>query len=194
MPAALRNGQVPPGGFVYTDADGVKHEDQTLDGLASRITGYRRANQFPVGDPLAEVTGFFCTRWPGLCTRNSAPAPRTTPTFTARVQTWIANRYARVDRQGLPKVGSREANLRANICAGCALNSPWNDPCKPCEADYRRRAFIIRAGETVSKEERLGACALIGQCNKTAVWLEEPIAKGPLPPHCWRALGEDRHD
>lgn len=146
---------------------------------------------FPAGNPHQELIDHYCGQYPQICQKARVPTVMAGTHLASRVQNWIANRYAR----DVVRTDERTAEKRAAICAQCPHNVAWSNPCKPCEADYRRRAYIVRAGETVSNELDLDACNLLGQCNKTAVWLEEARFTGSetLPPHCWRTLEGAKH-
>ena len=57
----------PPDGWVYTDAQGVKHKGTSFATLVGKVVNYRVLNKFAVGDPAREVHEQLCKNFPGYC-------------------------------------------------------------------------------------------------------------------------------
>ena len=73
MAAKFNSALYPPDGYVFTDAQGVKHKATSLAGLVARVVNYRVLNRFPIGDPANEVNTQLCKNFPGYCRSRSDP-------------------------------------------------------------------------------------------------------------------------
>jgi hypothetical protein len=115
-----------------------------------------------------------------------------------RVTHWKMNRY----NQRLSFVDQDEAERRAAICADCPYNKvDYADSCAECHAGVERDLYAMRQGR--STEYRLGACAITGQPNHTAVHLTEAGLKHRIRytealrerhPSCWLLTLDEQAD
>ncbi len=175
----------PPDGYVFTEPDGTKHRGDSWRSLKEKIVRYRAANNFPPGDPEAEITTQLCSRVPSFC-RNSSPQPaRIGPTFNQIVIGWLT-RLLSVRRAGqLPRVQDAEAVRRATICSRCPAQRSLNMTCGSCMTDINKlRRAVLDGAESLHKN--LQPCAILGEDCSTSVHVEQPPVEGQLPSHCWR--------
>jgi hypothetical protein len=184
---------VPPGGFHYEEP-GLRIDGPSYQAVAEELLKWRLKSALPVGDPLADVMNYVCSRHPHFCTEPDIPQaiamPRR-PALLARVTQWMASLWRSATRSDKRFVTSSKAEERAQLCAKCPHNVEWKSGCSSCVETTTRLGYTFRAGRQVSLEKSLHACDLLGQENSTAVWLEGPAPADPdthksLPSFCWR--------
>jgi hypothetical protein len=150
----------------------------TLDIVIQKVTDYRVANSLPIGDPSREIQDFNAAK-----TRKIVPT-KISVTLRERVVKWIESQL-RIK----PKyVDEAEADRRAAICAQCPHNlAKWTEgeKCKRCVENANRGTAIILMGR--KQHPPIGACDILEQHNRAAVWLDQPKADNPdLPDFCWK--------
>lgn len=186
---------IPPGGFHFMEGD-VRIDGHSYPSVAENLLRYRIENKLPLGSPLEEVHRYVCSRWPHFCHQNSSPNPghpNALPSLTSRVANWLAQLYRDARYIDISKnfVSPGLAEARAAICRSCPRNAEWKSGCGSCGAATIRVGFTYRAGRDVPGAEALLACDVLGQDNRTAVWLAQlPMMTAEqqhaLPAQCWR--------
>jgi hypothetical protein len=79
MSAKFNPGLHPPGGWVFVDAQEVKHRGASKAQLIARVVNYRVINRLAVGDPAEEVNAQLCKNFPGYCRTQAARPKRVIP-------------------------------------------------------------------------------------------------------------------
>ena len=187
-----KEGIIPPGGFVF-DENGTRIEGHSYQSLAENLLRYRIDNRLPVGDPLKEIVERVCAQHPHFCSAHTPPLQGALPSLAGHVAGWMSRLYASLRASNIEHafVGQEEAQRRAEICAGCPNNVNWKTGCGSCASATENEGFTFRAGRRTVGEERLQGCHIVGQENRTAVWLKSPPPVTPaereaFPTHCWR--------
>ncbi len=173
---------VPGGGgwrFPQQWAGGVRLlTAQTKSSLIKLISEFRVENDIPFGDPEKELDDY-------LVNLQVTQAPRER-TMRERVTSWKTNRQFASHEL----VSDDVAKERATICAGCPYNQiNWADGCSACFQKTQRDLIALRQNRTMGLQ--LGACAIAGHDNATAVFLSEASLKHrnqvmhKLPDFCW---------
>lgn len=186
---------IPPGGFHFMEGD-VRIDGSSYPSVAENLLRYRIENKRPLGSPLEEVHNYVCSRWPQFCRQSVPPnqgQQNVSPSLTSRVANWLAQLYRDARYIDISKnfVAPEVAENRADICRKCPRNTEWKGGCGSCGAATIRVGFTYRAGRDVSGAETLLGCDVLGQDNRTAVWLKQlPLMEAEqqhaLPAHCWR--------
>ncbi len=174
----------PKGGYYYKESDGTKIVGQTWSGVVSRVANYRKRAGLPIGNPEQDVVNQACSRNPEICRNDNGVRVEQTKraSLKSRVLSWLA--LAKAHNES-PSVPEEVARARANVCAGCPLNTEVGSGCSSCKQALgeARREILGRTRQ----DSRLHGCAETGEDNVVAVWLERPTIDNPvLPPHCWR--------
>lgn len=165
-------------------------EGSDYNGLITKVTKFRIANNISLGNPENDIDAYYCNRWPNYCapTAGRLPPPRTQPrTFRERVTSWAANRYEHAGAIAL--VNQETADSRAAICAECPYNKTWREGCPPCIEQTDRTLVLIRQAKTTNPS--IMGCIVSGQDNTTAAFLPEKFLRHrnkfekELWPKCW---------
>jgi hypothetical protein len=76
MSVKFNPGLHPPGGWVFVDAQEVKHRGASKAQLIARVINYRVINHLAVGDPAEEVNAQLCRNFPGYCRSTQTSRPK----------------------------------------------------------------------------------------------------------------------
>lgn len=57
----------PPGGFKFTDKDGLSHFSATFNGLVLTLANYRKRIGEPIGNPHEEIMAYYVRKFPRMC-------------------------------------------------------------------------------------------------------------------------------
>lgn len=174
----------PKGGYYYLESDGARIVGQTWSGVVSRVANYRRRAGIPLGNPEQDVVNQACARNPEICRQDNGARIEQTKraSLKTRVLQWL---QLAKDHHESPSVPVETAQARANVCAGCSLNTEVGGGCSSCKQALgeARKEILGR----VHQDSRLHGCSETGEDNRVAVWLERPTIDNPsLPAHCWR--------
>lgn len=178
----------PPDGYVFEDADGVKHIGEGWKDLFQKIRDYRARNGKAEGDVEAEVNTQHCAKYPGLC--KAPPGLPPAPAYVMinpRVSNWLSWILTNRRQQGKPvHVPAAEAARRAKICAVCPRQQALSSACSSCLGTLRDARKVVLAGQTPANRS-LHPCSVLGEDTYIAVHLDlPPVADPKLPAHCWR--------
>lgn len=178
----------PPDGYVFTDADGVKHRGDSWKDLFRLIREYRARNGKPKGDVEAEVNTWHCARTPGLC--HAPPGPPPAPLAAGinhRVLNWLSHVLTNRRQNGTPAhVAPEEAARRAAICAVCPRQQALSSACEACLHSVRDARKVILAEQTPANRG-LSPCSALGEDTFVSVHLNlKPENDPSLPTNCWR--------
>jgi hypothetical protein len=194
-------GRTPPRGYHYpvSETPRVVLEAITQEHLEKAICEWRMRNGKPPGDPRREYNDYVCSRWPTYCIPevgdqvhsavSGNPTPQAQDELANRVPMWAAGMTRRIPQS---LVNQREADRRAEICAGCPRNRPWKGRCTGCQQTTESILIAVRRLSRTPLDQRLFGCEVAGFDCKTAVWLKEDLVKlsederGKTPPGCWR--------
>lgn len=182
-----------PEGWHYVQP--MEGKDETIrgssyDDLQNKVLEFRIANSMPIGDIKQDVDEYICTKYPAQCSRraqNYVYKPKESRAITplmARIREWIND----LKKAPVTLVSKMEAQRRASKCIGCPQNIRWEDSCAPCVGDINKQTHLIRQAKTVSRENELRGCRILGHHNKTAIWMPKDRLRNAenLPSHCWR--------
>lgn len=179
----------PNDGYWFQDADGTKFKAASWARVTKKVVEYRRLNNRPVGNVLAEVMAQACSRNPALCHETQPLPPRQGPALKTRVLQWLAA-FERVAKAGrLDYVGKAVRDSRVNGCLGCPFHKRLPTSCAACQATIgaHSAAILTRAH---APDRRVSACEALGIYIPVASWLDEPtLVNASLPAHCWRRRG-----
>lgn len=176
VPPASRKSGLPDNWDFWQD--GVWFSAPEKSDLIKKVRDYRITNSLPLGDPAQEVTDFNAAK------TRTVYSKKIPVNMRERVVKWL-EAHLRVK----PKfVDEETADRRAAICATCPRNTMgWKEAtgCKSCIQNANRAGAIILMGR---KQHRpLGACEILNQDNRVAVWLDEPqVPLDSLPDFCWK--------
>lgn len=181
---ATLNGNVyPKSGYVFVDADKVRHVADSWPGVIARVRAYRKRRGQSEGDAAAEVVAQACAREPVLCQQDAshAQAIRKT-TLKTRIIQWLTAVRGNQEKRF---VDESLARTRANICATCPKNVPLPGGCASC----RNTVEALRK-EIIGKrfiDGRLNECDVLSEDIPVTVHIDMiALDHGELPPHCWR--------
>lgn len=184
---SLNGNLYPRDGYFFIDSDGARISGDTWAGVVRRVEGYRRRQGRPVGDVNAEVTAQACQRNPVICTEDSAAYQHELrkSSLKSRVLGWFSAFIAHMQQHPPTFSSETDARNRANVCAGCPLNTALPDGCSSCKAALNEmRKSVIGAR---FQDQRIHACNGTSEDLNTAVWIEQDrVENGALPGHCWR--------
>lgn len=178
----------PDGGYIFTDADGVKHRGDSWKDLFRLIREYRARNGKPDGNVEAEVNTQHCAKTPGLC--HAPPGPPPAPLAAGinhRVLNWLSHILTNRRQNGTPAhVSPAEAARRASICAVCPRQQALSSACEACLHSIRDARKVILAEQTPANHG-LSPCSALGEDCFVSVHLKLKPEKDPaLPANCWR--------
>lgn len=186
---AINSNLYPKGGYVFTDANGIKHAGDSWPGVIAKVRRYRERAGQPVGDVAGEVIAQACTQNPGLC-RSEDPnyaIMLNKATLKTRVLKWLST--LRDLRQTQPPVfvSGEERTARANVCATCPANNPLPSGCSSCLKALTELRKSVIGGRFI--DGRLNGCGILGEDLPASVHLEQTrVSNSDLPPQCWRKI------
>lgn len=181
----LNNNIFPKSGFVFIDADKVRHVADSWPGVIKRVQAYRKRLGVPVGDVGAEVVAQACAREPVLCQRGGEQHVRAVKraSLKSRIISWLNAVRANQDKSF---VDDALAKQRAGVCAKCPKNVPLPGGCATCTnlLNELRRA-ILGPGRFI--DGRLNECEVMAEDIPVTVHVDMTTVDNPeLPGHCWR--------
>jgi len=177
----------PHDGRFFIDSDGARISGDTWAGVIRRVEGYRRRQGRPVGDVAAEVTAQACQRNPVICTEDNAAYKQELrkSSLKSRVLAWFSAFIHQVQSSPPTFSSENDARNRANVCAGCPLNTALPDGCSSCKAALNEMRKSVIGGRF--QDQRIHACNALSEDLNTVVWIEQTTVENPaLPGHCWR--------
>jgi hypothetical protein len=191
---------VPPGGFHWIERHGgaeIRITGDSVQSVAANLEKYRLTNGIPLGNPVAEIANFICSQWPHFCNSNSSSlneGQRLGPaaTLATRVAQWVT----RLFNMGANNfVKDKEAQRRAEICAGCEMNADFRaGGCGSCVQGTDRLAFTWLTRRELSDSKlwhSLKGCRATGAHLQASVFADKQPDPSPeealqLSPQCWR--------
>jgi hypothetical protein len=139
----------------------------------------------------ADLKDYLCSHFKQNCAdANSGPQTRTGIGLTNYVtpinkaSDWLA----RIAQGPLEHIDPALAAQRAQICAMCPHNVPWQTTgCTSCNDNVLTRTQIAKGSLATPYDRRLLVCRLFGHHNEVAVWLKDTHSESQqqLPPVCW---------
>lgn len=197
----ISRGKVPPNGWHFEVAQGVRLEAINEELLIKQIFEYRLRNNIPIGDIERDIDNYYCTRWPESCHKEASDwAPETHAAVTIaesllnRVSRWASYLAYRQPKGGYTLVSAAEAQVRGSFCVGCPKNQAWRVGCRGCSNSTAILLTQMRKLQASKYHGDLSGCTCLGWDNQTAVWLPVdamPISdqqKSELPERCWRKV------
>jgi len=174
-------------GWTYVDeSTGTKlHGGNRLD-LIQRVRAWRELNQFPVGDPEADVDAYICRFNAKICggrTARPAVASEKRAQVADRVRSWLGRLVA---TRSFVRVSPAEAVQRAAVCRSCPFNVEYSSGCGSCNAAALKVRGALLKGAPEGSIANLAGCHRYGWDNAVAV----QMSHGPdstAPEGCWRA-------
>jgi len=197
----ISRGKMPPGGWHFMVAAGVRLEAINEEELTKRIFEYRLRHHIEIGDIERDLDTYYCGQWPEACHKEAKDwdvdfqgpnvSNHATPLLN-RVTMWAAGLLHILPRGGFELGSKEEAARRGLACAGCPKNQSWRVGCRGCSNSTATVLTQLRQLRTSQQEGNLHGCEVGGWDNQTAVWL--PVAQMPitpeqraaLPDRCWR--------
>jgi len=177
----------PKDGYWFKNTDGARIIAATWGGVMARLAIYRKRAGQPAGDPEREVMEQACQRNPSFCTTDDGTAGRQlkAASLKGRLLAWLNGIISRRTITPLEFVSQTDAANRANVCAGCPMNTALAEGCSSCKAALRELRKNVIGGRII--DSRINGCVVTGEDLPTTVWLNEPtIENAELPAHCWR--------
>lgn len=195
----VSRGRIPPGGWHFEVAPGVKLEAIDEETLVKRIFEYRLRNGIPIGDIERDIDNYYCSNWPDACHKEphdwnpeiSAPSVSVEPLLN-RVSRWASLLAHGQPKGGYALVSAAEAQARGKICVGCSHNQHWRVGCRGCSNSTAILLGQMRKLQSSQHHGDLSGCTQCGWDNATAVWLPTDALQIPdttkanLPERCWR--------
>lgn len=191
-------GKIPPNGWHFEVAPGVKLEAINEEELIKQIFEYRLRNNMPAGDIERDIDNYYCSRWPQACHKEPsdwAPGTESAPPaepLLNRVARWVATLLHHQPKGGYPLISADEANKRSLICVGCPKNQPWRVGCTGCSSSTATLLAQMRKLQAVKNQGNLMGCGVCGWDNSTAAWMPKETLmltsdqEAALPDRCWR--------
>lgn len=179
----------PPGGFVYTDSDGLVHSGNNVEDLARRITDYRARRGLPIGNPAAEVTEQLCRNFPSRCLKGEPPSEKTLKQSRANavstsVGVWLRETWANLSRRLIKWVPEETVKERVKICLACPQHDRIAGSCASCQESQNAVSFQLRAGrDRVSGV--LNTCTHFKTDARVDVLIDQPTITN-APEGCWK--------
>lgn len=194
----IGRGKVPPNGWHFEVAPGIRLEAINEEELTKQIFEYRLRNNLPVGDIERDINDYYCRRWPQACHKEpkdwdeSLKSASSGEPLLNRVTRWAAFQVHQQPKGGYALVSVEEASRRAQICAGCPKNRAWRVGCIGCSSSTTAVLAQLRKLQTVKQQGNLMACDVAGWDNGTAAWMptsalgltESQLQS--LPERCWK--------
>lgn len=166
------NLRYPPGGFKYTDPDGILFTGSSVANLVGKVAEYREANHFPAGDPFAEVNEQLCNRFPAMAVEADRPADG--QKLVEQVVRHLRHLSTKLQlKREIRLVSPELASRRAEVCFSCPHNVDWKSLCRPCQ--LASTGLIAAAvGKRKPAEQLAGRCCTVeGFDLSAAVWLHD---------------------
>lgn len=192
----VNTGKIPPGGWHFEVAPGLKITGETYEKLLDRVFEYRIRGGRPIGNIRDEVDKYYCSRWPEACVREPSDygfsSVRNLDPMSTRVSRHATMLAQKQNSGGFDLVNQDVAERRASVCADCPMNVVWKTGCSSCSSALSRLLISLRRLRNTQKDSKLMACKVCGHDNQTEVHLPEDIVKASdeelkeLPENCWK--------
>jgi hypothetical protein len=180
----LNNNIFPKTGFLFKDADGVKHVADSWTGVVARVKAYRKRRGVAEGNVEAEVVAQACAREPIICQQSGeahALAVKKT-TLKSRIISWLTAVRTNTDKRTVEESLARQ---RADICARCPKQEHLPGGCASCTNAVMALRKEILGNRFI--DGRLHECSVLGEDNPVTVHIDMIAVDNPeLPGHCWR--------
>lgn len=102
-----------------------------------------------------------------------------------RIKAWLISKQ----EKKVPKLTDNfTAMQRAEVCATCPQNIPWETSCGECNSDVRFRGNIVRQNTQFALDKKLRACRKANLYLQAAVMLDQdelPKKQDDYPSNCW---------
>jgi hypothetical protein len=196
MSSRVKESVIPPGGWHFLqarkDSEPLRIEADSLLQLKEAVIRYRLQLSIDVGDVDREVEDYICGLTPSQCYRigvNPEPPKGNKPGFIPLIQRIMAWREQVNLKQNRFYTNPPEAQRRAQICISCPHNVHWHTSCQPCNSDADTKLFLLRGGRQTGFDGDLHGCRVVGQCNRSAVWMDNSTLikdnADQTPERCW---------
>lgn len=152
----------------------------TREKLIEKITSFRAANGYELGDVALEVD-----RW--MAAKTGKPVQVVEAPLKEQAKTWLASTANKIAKSQIDFVTNEQAENRASICRLCPKNQEVPTGCLGCEANQDRLIAILTHGRKQFKDLR--TCGHFKFDNRLAVHLQteglvsDPSPNPPAP--CW---------
>jgi hypothetical protein len=180
---------VPPGGYVFRDAEGVSHQGQSWPHLVRVVAQHRAMRKLAPGDPAKEITEVVCSAHPELC--HAGPGvigEGDKDAYHSRVASWLAKMVGLFRAGRLRYCDAAAARERAEVCRGCRYQDGYQKGCVTCQQSNQAVQDQLLRGRPDAGRGLLG-CAVLSEDTAVSVHLDEPrLNKAELPAHCWRKV------
>lgn len=139
----------------------------------------------------ADLKKYICAHYKQNCA-DAASAP------VARVGIGVTNYVTPINKASdwlgriatmpLEHVDAALAAQRAQTCATCPMNVPWQTGCTSCNDNVQVRTQMAKGSLATPYDRRLFVCRLFGHHNEVAVWLKDTRSESrQTPPSiCWK--------
>jgi hypothetical protein len=195
----LREGHVPPGGWHFVVADGVKLTGINKESLTKQIFEFRLRNNIPMGDIEREIDAYYCRQWPSACWKEPHEQSHKAPAAVVhkepmlnRVSRWASTVLRKMPPGGAVLANPTDAHSRAKICANCPKNVPWWGGCAGCSKSTTTVLAQIKRMSRTPLDSQLHGCSVAGWENQSAIWFGPEYLeitaeqRNSLAPNCWR--------
>lgn len=188
----ITTGVVPRGGWHYKQ-DGL---DETIDSdspenLCKRVLQHRVNRGIPVGNVEEDISNYIKSVSPhnDRFRRQAAFVPevsriRPIQPLIERIKEWLVSKQGKIAKL----TDEFERQRRAEICAQCPQNIPWQSSCGECNSDTIYRGNLVRQKTEAPLDKKLRACRVNNLYLQTAVALEKeelPLKNPESPSQCW---------
>jgi hypothetical protein len=194
---------VPPGGFHYpqllSSGQTVKVTGFSFEQLLSNMLEFRTRHLDLCGGAAKarieavriDLKNYLCSHFPQNCSDSrSAPVARIGIPVTNYVSpiNKASDWLARIAQQPLEHVDAALAAQRAQICASCLQNVPWQTGCTSCNDNVQVRTQLAKGSLATPYDRNLMVCRIFGHHNQVAVWLKNSHSESSQqpPPACWK--------
>lgn len=183
MKLKLKESLFPPGGFKYTDPDGVVLSAPDLPKLVKVVDSYRVLRGQPPADSEQLILKQLCTRTPSLCLSNG-------PTFDGKtLALYVVHDIHQGARNSKLVTQSPEnAASRLATCADCPNNVNWVKSCATCQKSVATLIPALVHPRPLLPASVNQACLVARDSLALAIYRTNPTALPTAPDGCWRKL------
>jgi hypothetical protein len=179
----------PRSGYVFIDADGIRHEARGLESLISKLAEYRIRREMPIGDPIAEVHAYLCALYPRSCQRadtvpESVLAQTRMNAISSDVGVWLRETWRKAVAREIVWVPDKGVKARVETCTACPYHEKATGACSACQESLNVVSFQLRAGRD-RLSHKLFTCSRYRRDARVDVLLEQP-SDPAAPPNCWK--------
>lgn len=179
----------PPGGYEFVDADSIRHVGTSLRDLISKLAAYRTRRGIAPGNPVAEVHGQLCSRFPTRCLNGEPPAadqplPSGAQSLGTRITAWLRSVWTEMSQSRIEFVDEATVKQRALTCIACPNYSRFPGDCVACSETLNTISFQLRAGRDKFSAP-LRCCSHFGTDLRVDTLLKQ-LANAKAPDNCWK--------